>query len=492
MAKLSYNPAWTENQQVAIEEALGLDEKQSETLFTNQEPITITKEQAQQFKDWATAEKNKPDEDEEELGGEQTNDANNDTPTTNDDRSQHDADDADKADMIDISVASQRDRDAIDVGRKLSDGTLATLRDGYEAREKVNITPLLVRQSLVADAKAKKFDLNDLPVPGSYRKGGKTVIGTGDNVRILGDNDPYDKFTFQTLNDNAKHVTKKGSYYDSMFRSTALGKELVAARELADAAVQSFKEKGPAMPSEYSGKTKPQCIRRRSLFDSRIRYGINTVKKAVELHQQCHAFDGLTQVGYSFDTELVNDKRQFVNRNEPIQVFSQVTEKLADGKERIKTGDPSNQTIGAFLRYDVAKAIALAGGNAKDVTLEHLQKTVARERGGTDQADKQNKKASDAFKTEIGNVENFETATYTYLNYLHTDQDDLNVKHVEAIKKRIAEKDGNDFLLALGDLCVHLDDGVWPIIQKAYEKAAAERNAVAIAERANKNKNLAA
>jgi len=456
MPKLKYDADWSEETEVAIGETLSLTEEQETKLFTDHGTIVITKEQAELL---------------EAMNDEQTND--DDSGGGDDDRNTPDTEHPD-ADVIDISVAAERDRDAIDVGKALSDKTLTAIREGYEAREKVNITSLLVMTSTRADMKAKKKDMGDLPIPNSYRKGGLTVIGKGEEATpvVAGDNArnaPWDKYTYQDVNDNGKQVTRKASYFGKMFEASPLGVDLKKQDESLTTALNSaaFKKDGGPMPADWQGKSKPQLVRRRNLVRSRFNFGVTTLKKAVSLDKQCRAFDGLTLVGYSFEQE----NNEYVNRNEPIQVYSIKTVTLENGKERQVSGEPSNVSIGAFLRYNVAEAIAKAG-KAELVTLEHLQATVKREKGAG--KDKTKTGADDWSKHEIENVRQLENIFSSLTNYLTASDGDVNSKRLAAIEKRIDEKDGAEFLIVMGDFSMALDD-VWTKYAERYRKLSAER-----------------
>jgi hypothetical protein len=456
MPKLSYNASWSEDDEVEIEEALHLTEQQTETLFVQKGKIVISAEQAA-----ALAKLSEDDDDT----------SNTPADTHNDDRAGED-DDKEAGDTIDKSIASQRDRDAVNVGNKLSKETGAHITAGYLARERVNITPLIIFQDLRRDL---KDDLAALPVPNSRREQGKTIVGSGDTKRELGSNDPWDRYTFMDTNDNGKQVKRQGSYFKSMFMASTLGTEITKQLDLVDKAIGSTKDNGPACPKEYEGMGKPKLARRKSLFASRINFGIAQLKKAVVLDKQCRAFDSLSQVGYGFETEK-NDKGAdvFVNMNEPVQLFK--VEKK-DGREREIWH--ANFSISAFNKFDVAAAIKAAGG-ASNVTLEHITDTVKRD---TDKDKNKNKtKDADWSKHEIGKIDEAQNLINSLVSYFYVNPatDDVQDKRINALHT-LASKD-KEMLLSLGDLAMILDD--WYTKNKnEYVKAQRERLATALKEK---------
>jgi hypothetical protein len=470
MPKLKYNASWTEDDEVAIDEALGLTEEQGIKLFTQKGTIVITAEQATALVALADddgGEKNEPE-------------ASPVSPEANPDGKQ-DAKEADKPDVVDVHITTQRERAASEAGKNLSEGTNKVLSDGFKARETVNITPLLTFLGMVSDL--GKETVQNMPRPNTYLKGGKTMFGTGDKAVMLSGNDvPYDKYS--VLDTSGKKPKKVAmSFYKIEARATKEGKRWNAELESVEKALSVLKEnKLKTVPDgQWKGFAAPALRRRQTLFESRITFIQGMLGRAVKLAHQCYAFDGLQSVAYSFDQEEVEGKKIYVNCNEPVQIWDVTREKK--GNETIVTkSDPINLSIGAFLKFDVAEAVKIAGSQDK-VTYEILAKTIERDT----QKDTPGTKEEDWSKHSIENVSQFENVMSSITSYISSGDGDVNAKHMTAIEKRIAEKDGEEFLLVMGDACSALDD-FWTRFQKAYQAASAKRNAAKVAERQARDK----
>jgi hypothetical protein len=469
MPKLKYNDDWSDEDQAKIKKVLGLSDADADTLFIQEKTIVISGDQAK-----ALVAMN-----DEETAPAATPTAPDASPKEGD---KQDAKVDESPDVVDVHIVTQRERAATEAGEKLSEATNTVLAKGYEARETVNITPLLTYLGMVADL--GKPAVQGMPKPNTYLKDGKTWFGTGDKKVQLGDNEPYDKYSAQDLS-GKKPKKVPMSYYKTEALATREGKRWFAEQQEVDKALAVLKEnKLKTVPDgKWKGFAKAALARRSTLFASRITYIQGALGRAVKLAHQCYAFDGLTGVKYSFDQEEVNGAKVYVNRNEPVQIWDVTYEKNEKTGNTIeKHSDPINLSIGAFLKLDVAEAVKIAGSQDK-VTYEILAKTVER----VTQKDTPGTKEEDWSKHSIENVSQFENLMSSITSYISSGDGDVNAKHMTAIEKRIAEKDGEEFLLVMGDACSALDD-FWTRFQKAYQAASAKRNAAKVAERQARDK----
>lgn len=472
MAKLSYDATWTQENEDAISVALNLNAAEKKSLFTNHKAIAVTKDQIAKL-----AALNESDDDaDDDDATDQPDDAKPEDHT--------DAD-ADKPDVIDISIAGQRSRDAVNLGEKFSANTNSAIEAGYEAREKVNITPLLIWQGLKSDLGDK---LASLPMPNSYLKDGKTWHGTNKEKIELG-NEPYDKFTYNDINDNNKQVTKKGSYYSAMFLASTLGKKLASDLKLVDEAIASTKENGPVCPTIYKGMGRVKLGKRKTLFTSRINFGIAQLKKAANIDRQCTAFDSLSLVGYSFDTETVDGQEVFINRNEPVTLFAMVTGKVG-GKEQLVPSAHVNYSIGSFLKFNVKEAVdkvaAALSVEQKEknvapaslVTLENVQDTVKREKPTPVVVSdaKAILQLNISTPADVSNV--FSAFNLHFMN----EDDSISSKHVAAYITFLTKAENNEELLKAGDGITAMEE-IWKHIEKPYLAANSNRAAVRLQEK---------
>jgi hypothetical protein len=472
MPKLKYNSDWSDEDEKKIATALKLSDADKDTLFIQEKTIKITDDQAKALLAI-------PDGEEEETAPEGTPEAPAETPKEGD----KDAKEADKPYVVDVHITTQRERAASDAGEKLSEGTNKILSDGFNARETVNITPLLTFLGMVADL--GKETVQNMPRQNTYLKGGKTWFGTGDKAVVLQGNDvPYDKYS--VLDTSGKKPKKVAmSFYKTEARATKEGRKWVSELETCEAALTILKDnKLKTVPDgKWKGFAAPSLRKRVTLFESRIGFIQSSLGKAVRLAHQCYAFDSLQGVKYSFDQEEIGGVKQYVNRNEPVQIWDvTITKNEQTGREIEKHSDPINLSIGAFLKFDVAEAIKIAG-SAEKVTYETLAKTVERDT----QTETPGGKEADWSKHAIENVAQFENLMSSITSYISSGDGDVNAKRMAAIEKRISESDGEEFLLIMGDACSALDD-FWTRFQKAYQTAAAKRNATKVAERQAREK----
>jgi hypothetical protein len=470
MPKLKYNASWTEDDEVAIDEALGLTEEQGIKLFTQKGTIVITAEQATALV--ALADKD------EEAAPAATPEAPEGTPKEGD----KDAKVDETPDVVDVHIVTQRERAATEMGEKLSEATNTVLAKGYEARETVNITPLLTYLAMVADL--GKPAVQAMPKPNTYLKDGATWFGTGDKKVKLATNEPYDKYSAQDLS-GKKPKKVPMSYYKTEALATKEGKKWQAELQEVDKALAVLKEnKLKTVPEgKWKGFAKAALARRSTLYTSRITYIQGALGRAVKLAHQCYAFDSLSGVKYSFDQEKVGEQMMYVNRNEPVQIWDVTFEKNEKTGNTIeKHSDPINLSIGAFLKFDVAEAIKIAG-SADKVTYETLAKTVERDT----QTETPGTKEADWSKHAIENVAQFENIMSSLAAYISDGDGDVNGKRLAAIEKRVSEKDGEEFLLVIGDTCAALDD-FWTRFEKSYLAAAKKRNDAKVAERQAREK----
>lgn len=485
MPKLSNQQAWTENFRAAIVKTLGLTDEEKAKLFADGGSIQITKPQGTSFKELVASWK-EPEDDEDVTAtpNEDEGDEGEDVTATPDtgDKDSHES--ADEASLIDVSIAGERDRNAIDVGKALSKETNAVLVAGYLAKEELAINPLLLRTAFRKDFGDK---IATWPMPGSYLKkddkGSRVMIGTGDTateITFSGNEEiVWDKYKYQTVNvETGNTVTRSSSFFEKVVEASLEGTKRLDEYDLLTTAFNSFKKDGPKCPATYEGLTRPQVVRRRKLAKARLKTMENNTRAAIKLDKQCMLFDDLKLVGYRFETETVKGEEKYVNRNEPVQVFS-ITRTVNGNKETIKEGEPSNLSIGAFNRFDVRQAIVKAGGKDK-VTLAHLQATVKR----TPAEDKKKKQETkdEWSKHEIENVRQFENVTSSMVSYLTKGDGDVVGKRMQLIENRMAESDGADMLVILGDLASALDDW-WTRHEKAYRIERNNRNKVAESEK---------
>lgn len=470
MPKLKYVADWSDDDESLISETLHLNEAQEETLFVKKESIIISREDQAKL----VAAMNAANNDDDKTDTTTTTPA--DTHNNDDDR---DAGDKTEGETVDVSIVTSSDRTAIEMGHKLSKQTSEHIARGADINEEAKITSLRIFQDLRSDL---KDEMAGLPVPNSRREKGtdgvtRTVVGSGDTLRVLSGNDTWDKSTYYAANDKGKPVKKSASFFKSMFLASAIGIEWTTALDAIDKAIASLKpDSSTTCPAEYKGFKKPKLARRKSLYESRISFGQTQLKKAVDLDKQCRAFDSLSQVDYKFETETVDGKEVFVNRNEPVQIYKIIKE---SGKEFRDW--QTSVTILGFLKYDVELATKAAGG-AANVTWEHLTDTVKRDKPVAGTAGK----TEDWSRHEIGKQDEAINLINSLVSYYYVNPatDDVQDKRVTSLHTA-ATKD-KETLLSLGDLAMLLDD--WYTKNKnEYIKAQKERLSTALQEKAAKD-----
>lgn len=439
----------SEDAQVTLSEALELSEKQEERLFKNKQPITLSDNQFEALS-------NMPDDDETETDTDAS-----DTNDTNDDRN---ADEALPVETVEaLSVRTADEREATTIGESLSKDIQDFIVETYTHDEKKKVAALILAEKFVKE-KTKAVILS-WPQPDTKN------YGDDESRKPSGNNRP-DWRKFKVAGEKTP-VTE--SFYQIMFDDTATGKALQSDYNLADQAYSSFKDNGPLMPKEYKGWKKSECLTRRNLFKSRQRSGASQIRQAIKFVWQCDAWDNLPGVGYMTDRMADGSIR---NANDPVRIYDYV--KNARG-ERVPQ-EAINVTVKTFLRYDLPKAIAAAGG-ADKVTLEHIIATVGREKKTPDKDT-----ASQAIlKLDIKGPADLDNVFSAVNLFLSGEDNAANTKHVAAYLQWLLKPENNASLLNAGRAIVSQEE-IWKQIEKPYFAAEAQATAAALAERNFKNK----
>ena len=484
MASLKYNPAWTEDNQAAIAEALSLNDKLQDLLFVQHKSLNVKNlDDAALAK--AIADAIAPTVEETEA---ETVEEADDTAETETVENENGHDTAKDADVIDLHTATQRDSAAIKAASVVDAAVAKVIDEGFEAQGKVKITPLLVHQAMLKAATAAKQSLGDYPFPNSYLEKGKTVVGTGKAKIDLG-NEPYDRYTFMARKPGADKETKQnGSFYKTLYEKSKAGQALQVEIDLASKAIVNYASVGinSDLLGKYKGRTRTYIERVRKAMESHKVYAINRLRDAVKHDRQLRAFQNIPKHEgapiIKFETEKVGDARVFLNKFDPVSIYYwgyADDGSVDESKRELVPFHSGDYSLASFWRFNVAKAIEAAGGPDK-VTLQHILDTVKRQPKTADEKAKPEQR-DDWAKHEIENVRQFELVTYSYSNYLKGSGDqDVNTKRIAAIEALLDNPDG-EFLEAFGDLMMAGDD-LWTRFSDKYRARKAAKRKVANTE----------
>lgn len=473
MASLKFNPAWSADDQAKIAEALGLNEKLQNTLFVQHKALNVKGMDDDELAK-AISDAIAPAVEAEETTVEETE-----TETVETEETETEVDpghsDAKDADVIDVHTATQRDRAAVEAAAVIDKAVSKVIDEGFEAQGKVRITPLLVHQAMTVAAKAAKQSLGDYPFPNSYLEKSKTVVGTGKAKIDLG-NEPYDRFTFRARKPGAdKETEQHGSFYKTQYEKSEAGKALQVEYDFASKCIANYGEWGvnSDLLGKYKGRTRKYIERTRKAMESHKVYAINRLRDAVKHDRQLRAFQNIPKHEgapvVKFETEKVGDVRVYLNKFDPVSIYywgyTDDDETVDPSKRELTLFLSGDYSLASFWRFNVAKAIAAAGG-ADKVTLQHILDTVKRQSKTPDDT-KKTEGRDDWAKHDIENIRQFELVTYSMSNYLKVNDDaEVNTKRVAQIEALLDNPDG-EFLEAFGDLMINGDD-IWTRYASKY------------------------
>lgn len=364
--------------------------------------------------------------------------------------------------------------EAYGIGVKMDTATVDHLQALAKAKEDFDGAPLLISEDIERvfckkDANGKVVSDPSLgwAQPNTWPKGTDNPKGT---KKIVTGNGIPDHYSITPANGGSKIV---GTYYGDVFEGTSMGKRNVdiarLGKDLGPSSTLSEPDKlylrncvsavDPAMLDYVDLAMRGDTDARSSLLKwnaGQKTSAVNKIRKAVEFRQQKARIEDLgmhVMVAKGLTIALATKLR------DPIQIYYQDA-KLAKG-----VLSPAKVTsLGAFIKYDVAKAKRDAEAVKQAVTPAHLYATTAREKG----KNKGQGAVAAPVKMVVATPAQFEDYANASGQYVKD--------HAVSILKRCSEPGGEMLIEYIGDLHRMLDENVMPAISVQYENLIAKRN----------------
>lgn len=315
---------------------------------------------------------------------------------------------------------------------RVSEATEQEMDVAADGKEDWQRGPIMVRQSLISDFTDEETGENAMdnwPIPGSK---------SGNNP---------DKYKAQYTDKATGNVSMRPtSFYMQFTRHTSKGAALVTEleylRRLGN--IEAIKTD---IPEELQAKYKHDTARKARIkwIEGRLANMTAGYRKAAALHLQLKAFaelgapdaEGNVKQGAAMCAFIMvtddegQDTDQVVNSPSPIMIWADPGINKATGKPLpVKPGDSKAISIGAFLKFKVAQALA-AGGSYKAVlkTVERAQK----DKGG---------KGKDAPTTTVDQFVARFVEHHRFMDEITLDKDGSKLASLYAVLK--ADRDHKD------------------------------------------------
>lgn len=377
MAKLlKFNADWSEEQQVELNDLLGLTEEQGDKLFVEEKSIALNADQAKAFERWLS------DQDVAAAAVADNAPVAADTSTIN-------ASEPVRAHAIEL-VNLIADNPAIDTN----------FRKVIEATEQMKRGAIALCFML---RKAYGDKLDDFPVPGSQSwQEGKD----GEEGFKPASNNP-DRYRVKTKGKKSD-VWVKFSFYDDYARNTPFGTEIVAALEAISNALSvygdsgSFRKAGKPIEAfqsangeviNFATMTQPQVKAAEKMWSQRLTAIASSIKTAIKVNAQLNRLQ--LELKDEIDVQIAtNADGSIAATAYPINIINK--RNVSEYKPFASSG---------LLALDVDKAVANGG------SFDHLMATTGK---GTDDS-------SGETVAEIKNVGKFDEYIAAVLNWLDRD-----------------------------------------------------------------------